>query len=427
MLSMLAQALYNIVDTIFVSRVGEEAVAAVTLAFPLQNLMVAVCVGLGVGVNSFLSRSLGEHNTKNVNSAAMHGILLSWCFSAVFCAVGLLGARAFMETQTDNPAILNDGTTYIMIVCGIPFGVFNQFMMERLLQATGKTIYSMFTQILGALVNTTFDYLLIFGIGFFPKLGVAGAAIATVMGQAASALLGIYFNLSKNKEIHFSFKGFRLNPKILRSIFSVGLPSMALSSLGSVMSYGMNLILVRFSHTAVAFFGVYFKLQSFVFMPVFGLNNGMVPITAYNFGAGRRKRVDKTIKLALAGALVLQLLGVTLFELFPAEILRLFNASEELLGIGITGMRIIALHLPLAAFTVIFMSSMQAFGVGLPPLLISFARQIVVLLPVAYLLSLTGKPDDVWWSYPIAEGTATILAACFFARSYKRLVRPMNA
>ncbi|MDR1410029.1 MAG: MATE family efflux transporter [Oscillospiraceae bacterium] len=423
MLSMLAQALYNIVDSAFVSQINEEALTAVTLAFPMQNLMIAVSVGLGVGVNAFLAHSLGAKNQANVNASAMHGLLISWTFSVVFCAFGLLGSRVYMQSQTDNPAIIQYGTEYLMWVCGVPFGVFNQVIMERLLQSTGKTIYSMISQITGAVVNTLLDYLLIFGIAFFPRLEVTGAAIATVIGQSVAALVGLYFNLRKNREIHFSFKGFRLRGDIIRSIFTVGLPSMALASLGSLMTYGMNLILIRFSETAVAFFGAYFKLQSFVLMPVFGLNNGMVPIIAYNYGAKKRERITKTMKLALSTAFVMMLIGLLLFELIPVPLLRLFNASETMLAIGVPGLKIIALHFCLAAFTIILISSFQAFGSGLPPLLISFVRQIVFLLPSAYLLSLTGMVDAVWWCFPIAEVAALVLAALLFKRIYNKRVK----
>ncbi|MDR3345418.1 MAG: MATE family efflux transporter [Oscillospiraceae bacterium] len=426
MLSMLAQALYNIVDSAFVAQVSEEALTAVTMAFPMQNLMIAVSVGLGVGVNAFLSRSLGEKNQANVNAAAMHGLLISWTISVAFCAMGLLGSAAYMRSMTDNPAILDYGTGYLLIVCGVPFGVFNQVIMERLLQSTGKTVYSMISQIVGAGVNTLMDYLLIFGIGFFPKMGVTGAALATVIGQSAAACVGLYLNLSRNREIHFSFRGFRLRGDILRSIFTVGLPSMALASLGSLMTYGMNLILIKFSETAVAFFGAYFKLQSFVLMPIFGLNNGMVPILAYNYGARRRERITKTLKLALIAALSLMAIGTALFELIPAPLLRLFNASDTMIAIGVPGLRTIALHFCLAAFTIILMSSFQAFGTGLPGLLVSFVRQIIFLLPAAYLLSFTGNLDAVWWSFPLAELAALALAALLFRKIYNKRIREMR-
>jgi len=414
MLSMLVQALYNVVDSAFVARLNEEALTAVSMAFPLLNLMIAVGAGLGVGINAYLSRSLGEKNQANANAAAMHGLLVNWAASLIFCALGLFGSRAYMQMQTDNPLIIQYGSQYIFWVCGIPFGLFNQIILERFLQSTGKTVYSMICQLTGALLNILLDYLLIFGFAFIPRLEVIGAGIATVIAQFTAALLALYFNLRKNREIRFSFKGFRLRIDVLRKIFSVSLPSIILGSLGSVMVYGMNLILIKYSETAVAFFGAYIRLQSFVFMPIFGLNNGLVPILAYNYGARNRERIIKTIKLALAGAFGIMLIGFLMFELFPAQLLGLYNASESLLEIGVPAMRIIAIHQLFAGIIIIMIAVYQAFGLGLPGLVVSFTRQIVLILPAAYLLSLTGVLGNIWWCFPIAEiGTLTISLLLF--------------
>jgi len=423
MLSMLVQALYNVLDSVFVSYVSEEALTAVTMAFPLQNLMIAISVGLGVGMNSYLSRSLGAKNQKNVNSAAMHGILITWMISIAFCVFGLFGSGAYMRSQTDNPQIIQYGTEYLMWVCGIPFGVFNQVIMERLLQSTGKTVYSMITQITGSVTDAFLDYALVFGFWFFPRMGVAGAAVSSVIGQCTAALVGLYFNLRKNPEIQFSFKGFRLRLDVLKQIFTVGLPSMLLSSLSSVMTYGMNLVLVKFNETAVAFFGAYLKLQSFVFLPVFGLNHGVVPIVAYNYGAKKKERIIKTIKLAMAAAFCLMLIGVLVLELMPARLLSVFNASEGLLEIGVPALRIIAAHLLTASFSIIIIAVFQAFGMGLPGLIVSFTRQIVLLLPAAYLLSLTGVIDNVWWCFLIAETGSLTMSLLLFRREYGRRIR----
>ncbi|MDR0883438.1 MAG: MATE family efflux transporter [Oscillospiraceae bacterium] len=426
MLSMLAQALYNIVDSAFVAQLNEDALTAVTMAFPLQNLMIAISVGLGVGVNAFLSRSLGAKNQTDVNAAATHGLVLTWGISGIFALVCLLIAGPYMRSQTGNPAVLGYGIGYILWVCGVPFGAFNQVILERLLQSTGKTFYSMISQIVGALANTLLDWLLIFGIGFFPRLEVVGAALATVLGQSVAALLALYFNLRHNHEIHISFKGFRLRKEIFKQILVVGVPSMIMQSLSSLMTYGMNLILVKFSETAVAFFGAYFKLQSFVFMPVFGLNNGMVPIVAYNYGARKPARITQTLKYAIAIALGLMALGALLFELFPAPLLQIFNASDAMIAIGVPGMRIIAAHFCIAAFCIIIISSFQALGTGAPSLIISFVRQIVVLLPVAYLLSLSGNINAVWWAFPVAEAVALALSLLLFRRVHRTHIAPLQ-
>ena len=426
MISMLMQALYSVVDSIFVSHLSEQALAAVTYAFPLQNMMIALGSGTGVGINALLSRSLGERRFDRSDAAANTGLLLTFCNALLFMVIGLFGSHAFIATQTSLPEIREMGATYLSIVCGFSFGLFFQMTFERLLQSTGLTIYSMASQLSGAIINTILDPIMIFGLLGCPRFGVAGAAYATVIGQCLAALIGLVLNLKKNTEIHYSFRGI-LSPKAetIGRIYYVGVPSILMMSIGSAMTYGMNQILSIFSDTAVAVFGVYFKLQSFFFMPVFGLNNGVIPVLAYNYGARKKERIREALRFSMLVAVAIMGLGTLLFQLFPARLLGFFNASEEMLQIGVPALRIISLSYMVAGACIAMGSIFQAFSRSFYSLFVSIGRQLVALLPVAWLLSRTGSVTMVWWAFPIAEVVSGILSVIFFRKLYKEVVDPM--
>ncbi|WP_343209338.1 MATE family efflux transporter [Anaerolentibacter hominis] len=426
MISMVVQALYNVVDSVFVSRIGENALTAVSLAFPMQNLMIAVSGGTGVGINALLSRSLGEKNYDQANRAARNGIVFEGLSCLLFVVFGLFFSRIFFTVQTNIEEIINYGHEYLLICCGISVGLFGQMTFERLLQSTGKTFYTMITQGTGAIVNIIMDPILIFGYFGFPKMGVAGAAAATVLGQCVAMLLAVIFNLKVNKEISLSFKKFRIDWTVVRRIYSVGLPSIIMQSISSVMTFGMNKILMVFTSTATAVFGVYFKLQSFIFMPVFGLNNGMVPILSYNYGAKNKKRITHTIRLSILYAVLIMLVGLAVFQLLPAQLLRMFNASESMLSIGVIALRLISLSFLFAGFCIIAGSVFQALGNGMMSLIVSVIRQLVVLLPAAYLLSKTGVLNYVWLSFPIAEIASVILSALFLKKVFVKEINPLG-
>ncbi len=423
MISMLVQALYNIVDSIFVAQVSENALTAVTLAFPVQNFLIAMGSGTGVGINALLSRSLGAKDYKNTDAAANTGIFLAVIHYLIFLLVGLFGARAFIASQTSDPKIIAYGTTYLSIVCIFSFGAMMQMTFERLLQATGRTTLSMASQLTGAIFNLIFDPILIFGLFGFPKMGVAGAAAATVLGQICAACLAMILNIRKNEELHLSLREI-LHPKksVAAKIYRVGIPSIIMVSIGSVMTYGMNRILMAFSSTATAVFGVYFKLQSFFFMPVFGMNNGMIPIMAYNYGAGKRDRIYEALRFALKLAICIMIAGTLIMELFPQVLLSLFNASDEMLAIGVPALRTIALHFPLAAVGIVLSSVFQAFSKSMYSMYVSLGRQLVVLIPVAWLLSLTGSVSNVWWCFLISETISLMLSLVFYRRVKRKII-----
>lgn len=422
MISMLVQALYNIVDSIFVSQINEYALRAVSLAFPVQSLMIAVSVGTAVGVNAFLSRTLGEKNYEKANVIAINGIFLAFVGAALFAVLGLLISRPFFASQTDIVEVQDYGVTYITLCCLLSIGIFAQTIFERLLQATGKTFYTMITQGTGAIVNLILDPIMIFGLFGMPAMGVAGAALATVIGQIIAAGLALFFNIKYNKEIHFTLKGFRPNWSLIGQIYKVGAPSIVVQSVGSVMTYGMNLILESFG-AAQTVFGVYFKLQSFVFMPVFGLNNGMVPIIAYNYGAGKRDRVIKTIRSSVFFGMGIMLIGLLVMELFPAQLIGFFNATDELLVIGVPALRTICLSFVFAGFCIVAGSTFQALGNGVYSMVVSVTRQLCVLLPVAKLFSLSGNVNLIWWAFPFAELFSVGLSAFFMIRIYKKVIK----
>ena len=430
MISMLVQALYNVVDSYFVSQISQDALNAVSLAFPVQNLMIAVSVGTGVGLNALLSRSLGQGDREMVNRSAVNGLFLILMSSLVFVVLGLTCSRLFYAAQTDIPGIIEYGTDYLTIVCALSTGLFTAVCMERMLQATGRTFYTMIAQAVGAVANIILDPLLIFGLGPFPRMEVAGAALATVTGQFLGCGVGIFFNATRNPDVHISLKGFRPHGPTIRAIYSVGLPGIVMQSIGSVMVFGMNQILIAFTDTATAVFGVYFKLQSFFFMPVFGLNNGMVPIVAYNFGARKPERITKTIRLSVVYATALMVIGFAVFQIFPAPLLDLFRSEEDtagdLIAIGVPALRIISYSWLLAGFGIISGSVFQALDHGVLSLTTSLVRQLVVLLPVALLLSVTTHNlDVVWLAFPIAELFSATLCALFLRRVYRRDILPI--
>lgn len=424
MVSMLVQALYNIIDSIFVARVSEDALTAVSLAFPIQTLLVAVGAGTGVGVNALLSKSLGEKNYNTANKTAMNGIFLAFLSFLLFVLIGLTVVKPFYLSQvkTTESDIYTMGIEYLSIVCICSFGVYAQFIFEKLLQATGMTFYSMLSQLAGAVTNIILDPILIFGMFGLPKMGVAGAAIATVIGQCVGATMAVLFNLRKNKELTISFRGFRPDGRVIGRIYRVGVPSIIMQAIGSVMTYSMNLILIQFTSTATAVFGVYFKLQSFFFMPVIGLNNGMVPIIAYNYGAGKRTRIVKTIKYSMGYAFALMFLGFLAFELIPGLLLGMFDASQEMIAIGIRALRIIGVHFLIAWYCIIAGSVFQAVGNGVYSLVVSVARQLVILIPAAYILAKTGGLNFVWWSFPIAEMMSLCVSTVFLIITWRKVI-----
>ena len=420
-ISMLVQAMYNVVDSVFVAQISENALTAVSLAFPLQNLMIAFAGGTAVGVNALLSRSLGEKNQEHVNHTATNSVFIFLMTALIFMIGGLTLSHLFFTVQTSNAEIVTAGTQYSMIVVGCSIGLFSQFLFERLLQATGRTIHTMITQGLGAIINIILDPIFIFGLFGMPKMGVAGAAIATVTGQIIACLLAIVLNLKYNHDIQFQWKSFKPNIQIIKQIYSVGIPSIIMQSIGSVMTFGMNTILIGFSTTATAVFGVYFKLQSFVFMPVFGLNNGMIPIIAYNLGARQSKRMFDTIKLAMIYATGMMLIGVILFESIPQILLGFFNASQAMIQIGTPALRIIAIHFLFAGYSIVCSALFQAVGKGTYSLLTSLIRQLFFLLPCAYLLSLTGNIHLIWLCFPIAEIVSATTSTILFKKMKKQI------
>ena len=426
-ISMLVQALYNVVDSIYVSQISESAVTALSLAFPVQNMQIGFAVGVGVGVNSLLSKSLGERNQEAVNRTAGNGVILMLICTAIFMLFGFFGVRSYYEIQSTVKETVEGGIAYSSICCIFVMGSFLQILFERLLQATGRTVHSMIAQGVGAITNILLDPVFIFGWFGLPAMGVAGAAVATVIGQWLGALTGLYFNLKKNPEVQLGFKYLRLDKRIVSQILTVGIPSIIMNSVGSVMNFSMNQILQGFTETATGVFGIYFKLQSFFFMPLFGLNGATISIIAYNYGARKPERIIKTQKLALASALGLMLAGFAAFQLVPDLLLGMFNPSDAFLEIGRACLRTISWSFPLAAVCISVGACFQALGNGIYMTIISLARQMFVLLPVAYLMSLSGNVNLVWLAYPIAEIVSSSMTLFFFLRIYRQKIKPLFA
>lgn len=421
MIAMLVQALYNIIDSIFVAQISENALSAVSLAFPMQNFMIAVATGTGVGVNALLSKCLGAKRFNIANKTANSSLFLTLMNWIIFVLVGLFIAKPFLRGQTDIAEIVTLGTTYLRICCIASLGIFAEICLERLLQATGRTIFTLGTQATGAIINIILDPIMIFGWFGMPAMGIAGAALATVIGQFVAAALALYCNVHKNHEIKFNFKNIIPTKFILYQVYKVAIPSILMVSIGSVMMFFINRILAVFTTTAIAVFGVYFKLQSFIFMPIFGMNNGMVPIVAYNYGARKRERIIHTVKLAIKYAIGMMLIGFLIFQIIPDKLLLMFNASADMIAIGVPALRLISICFLLAGFNIICSSVFQALGNGVYSLIVSAVRQLVLLVPVAFLLSKMGVLNRIWLAFPIAEVGAALLCIFFLRKMMKLL------
>ncbi len=425
MLSMMVQALYNIVDSIFVAQLSENALAAVSMAFPVQNIMISIAVGIGVGVSALVSRKLGEGNREQASQIAMQGYFLSTCATAVFVVVGLLFTDAFVASQVDmndenGVAIYEGCTAYLQVLCVFGIGIFYQCLEEKQCSATGKTVYAMVIQLTGAIVNIILDPIMIFGLLGCPEFGVVGAAYATVIGQTVSALLGLIIGITKNTDLHLKLSLMKPDLPTIGSILQISVPSILMTSIGSILTYILNVILIGFSSTAVAVYGAFFKLQSFLFMPLFGLNNGMVPIIGYNYGAKNKERVHHVVRIALTAAVCIMFAGFLVFHFAPAQLLMLFNASDEMLVIGIPALKTISLCFVFAGVGIIVSSVCQALGYATYSLVTSIARQIVVLLPCIYLLSLSGELRYIWYAWPIAEFVSLVLSLFFLQRAFHK-------
>ena len=427
-ISMLVQALYNVVDSIFVAKISENAVIALGLAFPIQNLIIGFSTGIGVGMNALLSKSLGEGNQDRANRAAGNGAVLTGIAVVLFMLFGFFGCGTYFSLQSENADIVESGTVYTSICCVFSLGVFVEILGEKLLQATGRTLYTLFIQGTGAIVNIILDPILIFGLFGLPEMGIAGAAVATVIGQWVAAVMAIIFNFKRNPDVQFSLKHLKLKLEAVKPILTVGIPSIIMMAIGSVMNFGMNQIFLGFpvsGETAAGVFGIYFKLQSFFFMPVFGLNNATIPIVAFNYGARNPKRITATLKRAVISVMCIMIVGLLVFQLVPDLLLMAFNPSQLFLEMGIRALRTISIIFPLAAIGIALGASFQALGTGIYSTVTSLCRQLVVLLPAAYLLSLSGDVNLVWWSFPIAEVFSLLVTLFFFARIYRKKIHPL--
>ena len=424
-ISMIIQALYNVVDSIYVSQISESAVTALSLAFPIQNMQIGFAVGIGVGVNSLLSKSLGQKDQEAANRAAGNGMVLMLIVTAAFMLFGIFGVRPYYEMQSDVAETVEGGIVYSRICCLFTLGVFMQILGERLLQSTGRTVLTMIAQSTGAIVNIILDPILIHGWFGLPAMGVAGAAWATVIGQWVGAAMALYFNEKYNPEVQFGKRYAKLDGLTVKQILTVGIPSIVMNSIGSIMNFSMNQILQGFTETATSVFGIYFKLQSFFFMPLFGINNATISIIAYNYGARKPDRMLKTLKLAAGAGLCLMLCGLAVFQLAPNLLLGMFNPSDTFLEIGRSCLRIISLSFPLASICIVLGASFQALGNGIYTTITSICRQMLVLLPVAYLMSLSGNVNMVWLAYPIAEVVSGAATAFFFLRIYRQKIKPL--
>ena len=432
-ISMLIQAMYNIVDSIYVSQISESAVTALSLAFPVQNMQIGFSVGIGVGVNSLLSKSLGEKNQEAVNLAAGNGMLLVLVTTVVFMIFGMVGTRPFFEMQSEVAETVEAGVAYTRICCVFTLGIFVQMLMERLLQATGRTMLTMVTQVAGAVINIILDPILIHGWFGLPAMGVAGAAVATVIGQWAGAVLGLYLNLKHNPEIRFGKAYLRPNKKAIGNILSVGIPSVIMNSIGSVTNFSMNQILLGFrgvGETAAGVFGIYFKVQSLFIMPLIGINNASISVIAYNYGARLPERIMKAVKIGLVMAFTVMLVGFGVFQVIPDKVMGIFASTgtedaQNMIAMGANAMRVVSIHFLLAAIGIPLSSSFQALGNGIYSTIVSLCRQLVVLLPAAYLLAMTGNVDAVWWSFPIAEVLSSTMCILLFLRIYQQKIKPL--
>lgn len=418
-ISMLIQALYNIIDSIFVAQLEEDALTAVSLTYPIQMLIIAVAVGTGVGMNALISRFLGAKKLNDANVIARNALFLAVINGIIFATIGLLFSDIFYTSQTSNQVVINYGSSYMRIVSAVSMGVFFQITFERYMQATGQTLFSMVSQLVGAIINIILDPILIFGLLGFPRLEVAGAAVATVIGQWSGALVGFIFVRKFSNAIDINMKGFRPDKKAILSIYKIGFPAIIMQSLASIMSFSMNSILLMFNTTAIAVFGIYIKLQSFIFMPIYGLTNGLIPIIGFNYGSGQKQRIIKAFKLATFIAVGVMFIGTLVFCMLPVPLLKMFDASDELMSIGIIALRVMSLSFPFAGFSLICCSLYQALGNSVHSLIISLARQLVILIPAAYILALTGGLNNVWISVPIAEFISLIICIFITKHTFK--------
>jgi len=431
-ISMLVQAFYNVVDSFYISRISESAVTALGMAFPVQNLMIGCATGIGVGMNALLSKSLGEGNREQANQAAGNGLFLSLCMVLAFMIFGFVGAKPFYQMQSQVSETIENGTAYISICSIFCLGIFVEIIGERLLQGSGRTVYTLFTQGLGAVLNIILDPVFIFGfapLGIRP-MGIAGAAVATVTGQWVAAIMALIFNFTRNPDVALRLKYLHPNKMVVQKILAVGIPSIVMMAIGSVMNFGMNQIFLGFKdygETAAGVFGIYFKLQSFVLMPLFGINNASISIIAYNYGARQPKRITKTLKLAVGTAMTIMLIGLTIFQVLPDQLLGIFQPSDTFLALGHSALRIVSIHFPIAAVGIALGASFQALGNGIYSTITSLCRQLIALLPVAFLLSLTGDVHLVWWAFPIAEVVSLTVTLILFAQIYKKKLKPMAA
>ena len=434
-IAMVVQALYNVVDSYFVSQIStdetikESAIAAMSLAFAVQNILIGTAAGIGVGVNALLSKSLGEGNQERANRTAGNGILLAVIATVLFMVFGIFGTGSYFKLMSNSDLTIQFGTKYISICCIASLGIFIEVLCERLLQASGRTVHSMITQTTGAVINIILDPCLIFGWGPFPQLGIAGAAIATVIGQWVAAILALIFNLKCNPDVQLSLRCLKPKKDVILPILVVGIPSIIMTSIGSVMNIGINKILQRFTQygeVPINVFGIYFKLQSFFFMPLFGLNNATISIVAFNYGACKKERIVKTLRLACICALVFMLVGVAAFQLVPDLLLGIFDTSDTFLTLGCSALRTISLCFPFAAVCIALGASFQALGNGIYSTIVSLCRQMLVLLPAAYLLSLTGNVNAVWWAFPIAEFMSLATTMFLFVRIYHKKIKPLQ-
>ncbi len=422
-ISMLIQALYNIVDSMFVAQISENALTAVSLVFPIQNLMIAVSVGTGVGINALVSRYLGENRKDDANTVAKNGMFLSIISAIIFAILGVAFARTFFELQTSNKEIVTYGTQYMVVISLFSIALFVQITLERLMQSTGKTLFNMYTQGLGAIINIILDPIFIFGLFGFPRMEVLGAAVATVTGQILAVCFSLYLNIYHNKEINFNMHKFKPCKSTIADIYKIGIPSIIMQSIGSIMTLGMNNILLMFSSTATAVFGIYFKLQSFVFMPVFAITNATVPIVAFNYGAKNKSRIMSTYRLSCALAVGVMLLGFLAFQTATIPLLELFDASKDMLNIGIPALRILSYSFIFAGFCIVTSTMYQALGNGVYSLIVSFARQLLVLLPTAYIFASIFGLHTIWWSFLTAEFACVICSAVLFHRIYQKKIK----
>ena len=428
-IAMIVQALYNVVDSIYVSQISPSAVTALSLAFPIQNIQIGFATGIGVGVNSLLSKSLGENNQDTANRAAGNGVFLVGVVTVLFALFGIFGARPYFAVQSEVAETVEGGAIYTAICCCGALGIFVEVLGERLLQSSGRTVYTLLTQGTGAVVNILLDPVFIFGVEWLgiPAMGIAGAAVATVIGQWIAAILAVIFNLTRNPEVQFGWKYCKPSAAAIRPILMVGVPSIVMVAIGSVMNFSMNQILQGLdpTETATGVFGIYFKLQSFFFMPLFGINNATISIAAYNYGARNPKRITGTLLRSAVTAMCVMLLGLAAFQLLPDVLLGIFNPTAEFLRIGRSALRIISLAFPMAAIGIALSASFQALGDGIYSTITSLCRQMLVLLPAAWLLSMTGEVTLVWWAFPIAEVVSVAVTLFFYCRIYRRKIKPM--